>query len=129
MPQGVKFTTEEARIAARRKSSVDYRRRHPDRNIASRKKYRDKHREEIVAKKREARYGLTSDEYYRIWNEQFGLCAICQDKPAKHIDHSHVTGKVRGLLCGPCNMGLGLCQESVARLKAAIRYLEKHHGR
>lgn len=58
---------------------------------------------------------------------QGGHCAICPNTPKVrrlHIDHDHKTGKVRGLLCFPCNrfiLGAGVRPE---RLRAAADYLE-----
>ena len=53
------------------------------------------------------------EDYKRILSEQGGRCAVCgTDKPGGHgsfhVDHDHETSAVRGLLCGKCNMGLGL---------------------
>lgn len=40
-----------------------------------------------------------------------------------HVDHHHGTGAVRGLLCSPCNIAIGLFRESPARMRAAISYV------
>jgi hypothetical protein len=56
------------------------------------------------------------------------VCAVCKRDPEKghlHVDHDHVTGKVRGLLCGACNRTLGLTSESPERLRALAEYLER----
>lgn len=66
-----------------------------------------------------------------------GVCAIC-GKPETHgngkssikllaVDHCHTTGKIRGLLCHKCNLGIGHLDDSIDRLEAAINYLEKHY--
>lgn len=80
-------------------------------------------------------YGLTEAQYMRIWKKQKGRCAICScelellgwpsDKMA-NVDHCHLTGQVRALLCGPCNKGLGLFKDSLGLLRQAVKYLEKH---
>jgi hypothetical protein len=59
------------------------------------------------------RYGLTPEAYDSLLESQGGGCAICGSTIADsrgnrpHVDHCHDTGKVRGILCGRCNMGLG----------------------
>lgn len=76
-----------------------------------------------------AKYGLTEEQFRRMYLDQKGLCAICPKRMSGrdcHIDHDHVTGKVRGLLCSSCNTGLGFFKDSVRLLASAIVYLEKH---
>lgn len=71
------------------------------------------------------RFGLTVDQRRKMIEKQNSLCAICGDfllRPC--IDHSHQTGKIRGILCQKCNSGLGMFRDSVVYLSAAIRYLE-----
>lgn len=70
-------------------------------------------------------YGITQEQYLALVGQQQGLCAICHEKPLKSldIDHNHETKRVRGLLCGNCNRGLGLFKDSVLRFESAIHYL------
>jgi hypothetical protein len=74
---------------------------------------------------RRREYGLTEEEYNNMVLSQNNMCAIC-NKPSDrtlHIDHDHITGKVRGLLCSNCNLGIGLLQEDLIILDRAIEYL------
>jgi hypothetical protein len=74
---------------------------------------------------RRREYGLTEEEYNNMVLSQNNMCAICNKPSDKtlHIDHDHVTGKVRGLLCFNCNLGIGLLQEDLVVLNRAIEYL------
>lgn len=55
----------------------------------------------------ETKYGVDADQYNQLMTEQGGVCAICKSPPPGlrplHLDHDHVTGKPRGLLCAKCN--------------------------
>lgn len=76
-------------------------------------------------------YGLTQDQYDDMIDAQDNRCAICRKETAGkalHVDHDHETGRVRGLLCGPCNMGLGHFGDDVDRMADAIRYLKEEEA-
>ena len=81
-----------------------------------------------MAHLRPEKYGLTRDELAALL-AQHGVCAICQTdkwgKKGPQIDHDHVTGAVRGVLCSNCNNGLGRFKDDPARLRAAAAYLEQ----
>ena len=75
-------------------------------------------------------YGLRGADLRRLLDEQDHRCAICRDPIRREqrgldIDHDHVTGQVRGLLCGACNRGLGHFKDRPDVLVAAAEYLRK----
>lgn len=75
-------------------------------------------------------YGISQAQYEALLEEQGGVCAIChrpeKSKNAKNlsVDHDHVTGKVRGLLCSFCNHALGYFRDDITALERAIDYLK-----
>lgn len=76
--------------------------------------------------KLKAIYGLTLEQFDEMYAHQEGQCAICKSYALKNsicIDHNHSTGKVRSLLCRKCNAAIGLMDENITVLKAAIAYL------
>lgn len=78
----------------------------------------------IKNRQRDRRYGLVAGQFDDLFANQLGKCAICKNLMSPpHIDHDHKTGKVRALLCGKCNTGLGQFDECIVRLTAAIEYL------
>ena len=74
-------------------------------------------------------YGMTPEEVQELIASQDGLCAVCHDRPAQHIDHDHETGLVRGVLCFCCNAALGQFRDQVEILRSAITYLERRSAR
>lgn len=80
-----------------------------------------------------AKYGLTLEAFRLLLSGQGGVCAICL-KPCMTgqrlaVDHDHVTGVVRGLLCRKCNIGIGHFGEDPAVLLRAIEYLAARRER
>jgi len=81
-------------------------------------------------------FGITLEYYYELLEKQNHVCAICfqpettwnkkHHKPQSlSVDHCHVTGKIRGLLCNNCNRGVGLLQDNPTILQSALTYLQK----
>lgn len=92
---------------------------------------RHRTRDVEYAAKLQSRYGITIDQYDAMLVAQGGRCAICPSTTPGghggrrfHVDHDHTTGVVRGLLCSPCNSGLGHLGDNPDRLRAALAYLE-----
>ena len=73
------------------------------------------------------RYGITESVFLSMVASQGNACAICRETFSKtpHIDHDHLTGDIRGLLCQTCNHGIGLLGENIEVMKRAITYLLK----
>lgn len=75
------------------------------------------------------KYGLTRDEYKRVLRcKSTRPCQICHKKDKLVIDHDHITGKYRGLLCRHCNLAIGHLQDDPERARAAAKYLQKHRN-
>lgn len=94
------------------------------------KEAREKYLRKSVGYALRSRYGVTDHQVAELAAFQKGVCSICGAPPdttrkrgGLHVDHDHTTGSVRGLLCEPCNLGLGFFKDSPERLTAAIRYL------
>lgn len=124
----------------RRKAEEQRRRRASEKGRAWSKEYYS--RPEVKAKKRELSrrpsqvdsrrncaykkdFGITLETYKQLVIAQAGLCLICgkTEKRRLAVDHDHVSGKVRGLLCGNCNRGLGLFKDNPRLLANAIAYI------
>lgn len=79
-------------------------------------------------------YGITVQDYEKMFEDQQGLCKICNTEgfvmdEKRHkmrlvVDHCHSTGFIRGLLCHNCNRALGLLSDDVVRFERAIDYLK-----
>jgi uncharacterized protein YtpQ (UPF0354 family) len=79
-------------------------------------------------------YGLSLQEFNLIYKQQKGRCKLCGRKIRKQsinslrsktamVDHNHVTGKIRGLLCCRCNLAIGLFDDNSSLLKKAAKYV------
>lgn len=85
-------------------------------------------RETTRARRLMQKYGISVADWDRLYDDQLGRCVICLTTLADVkvcVDHDHVTGEVRGLLCNVCNQGLGYFGDDAVRLQRAIDYLNE----
>ncbi len=115
-----------------------------DKVLAKSKRYRDNNLDTCRQRNREwyqsnkdmvkdrtlrRKYGITLEQFNGMLGKQGGHCALCPTLPSEQkngtlvVDHCHATGKIRGLLCNPCNTAIGLLKEDKEVLKRAIGYL------
>jgi hypothetical protein len=116
------------------------------------KRYREKHKDELTKKHSEHYYnnkeyyynvtrknrlrvafGITITEYEEILKLQNNKCAICGNPSNSSryglvVDHDHITGEIRSLLCNNCNTGIGLLKEDPVILQKAVEYINKHNN-
>jgi hypothetical protein len=124
-----------------------YAQKHPERRLASYRKWRENNRSTINTKRRayyakntdkayfgwtRKQYGVDREQYEEMMQTQNAKCAICgvdfstlSRRPA--IDHNHATGEVRALLCNPCNARVGFVETEATYRVAVLSYLEQHN--
>jgi hypothetical protein len=116
----------------------------------SRKKWAEKNKEKLAQKNKikyqqtkdmvrdqqlKRHFGISKADYDRMLKLQNGLCAICGSSNTGHknksfaTDHDHKTGKIRGLLCRGCNVGIGNLQDDPVLLLKAANYILTSHLR
>ena len=113
------------------------------RKIAYSRKYRAAHKKKLAKRQRDkwkarrpacrarmwrkwhlkSKYGISLDDYKALLKRQRGRCAICRKRKAR-LCVDHKGRKVRGLLCSPCNCGLGFFRDDPKRMRKAIAYLK-----
>lgn len=115
-PDGLQYTCKQCK----KEDASERRRREPEK--FNRPRTREARRREHL----KAKYSMVPGDYDRLVSSQAGKCAICGKETAYLcIDHDHKTGRVRALLCRPCNLILGFSKENSNILRHAIAYLDK----
>lgn len=73
-------------------------------------------------------YGITAEQYDQMMEDQKGLCGACGKEPSKRlvVDHCHIQGHVRKLVCDSCNVCMGLAGDDPATLRMLAEYIERH---
>ena len=111
-----------------------YRKANPEKVRASQYAWRARNYEKFQAIERnyvlKKKYGITSSEWQSMLESQENRCLICRTseptgKQPWHTDHCHATGKVRGIICQPCNIMLGGAKDNISTLQSAVAYLQK----
>jgi uncharacterized Zn finger protein (UPF0148 family) len=144
------FALEESYERVKERATA-YNKAFPERRREYSKRWREANKETLKANQKEWRartrerdrekrkawalyqeYGMSLADFWALHTAQEGACAICQKRPTDpftlHVDHCHETGKIRGLLCSPCNTGLGRFKDDPERLMKAARYLDGSSG-
>ncbi len=110
-----------------------------DAKVEAQKRYRstEKYRETAWASHIKRKYNITLEEYESYLISQNYSCKICNSKKANRnwkekqqridlfIDHCHTTGKIRGLLCNKCNIGIAMFSDNLDTLANAMSYLKE----
>ena len=71
----------------------------------------------------ERKYGLTREQVSELLVSQDGLCALCYKRPAVDVDHDHETGRIRGMLCHGCNLGLAALGDNEEAIRWVLEYV------
>jgi hypothetical protein len=125
------YTPEERGAHDRKYYSNPFNRR---RKRQRQREYYYRNRETCLDRIRKINYKLSGDDYQQMLAAQGSCCAICRGtstvlrsgrRRQLAVDHDHLSGGVRGLLCNDCNAGLGYFRNDPAFLIAAAAYLKR----
>lgn len=111
---------------------LSYKERHPKRRAATVKRWKKENAEHVRESRRGRQYRMTPGQYAEMTKEQNDSCAICHKHrdaccgQTLNVDHCHITGKIRGLLCKKCNLLLGHIDDRLDLLRNMTAYMEKH---
>ena len=137
------YNSSEKVKAKKREEIKQWRKDNPEKKKEQKKRHYEKHHEKCLKRSKEwyhtnkdryrngamlRKYGISLEEYNALREQQNYECALCKKHEDENyqglvIDHSHVTGKVRKLLCTSCNVGLGMFQDNPELLEKAAEYL------
>lgn len=127
-----------------REKNRKYYTQNPEKIKAGKRKYHINNQRKIKNDKLKGSYGITVEDYERMYLEQWGMCAICGTQKKSSlggrfkrgeilcVDHCHNSEKVRLLLCSKCNLLLGyagIAGDDIFVLQNAIDYIEYHNNR
>lgn len=96
------------------------------------KQYSEKNPGRSRIRNLKSKYNMTEEQYFAILATQDGKCGLCEntesgrkDSPWLHVDHNHITGVIRGLLCHNCNTAVGMIEKNGINLKSIEKWIEK----
>lgn len=97
--------------------------------------HRDQNRNSYRDKSLRASFGISLAEYEEMLASQGNVCGACGGAETDThygklrrmaVDHCHTSGRIRGILCGSCNKGIGHFKDDPVLLRKAADYLERH---
>lgn len=140
-------STEEVKSQKREKVK-EWRERNPEKRAEQKKRHYEKNKEKVLQRSKDwyyantdryrnrtmlRKYGITLKQCEALKEKQEYRCALCGDHESANkqglvVDHCHVSGEVRKLLCPPCNVGLGMFKDNPELLLKAADYIKEHNG-
>jgi hypothetical protein len=133
-----KLAMEESVKLTQSQKVAKWRRDNPEKYQENQRRYQEKMKterpDELALRYRKrnykSKYGITLEIFEEMLEKQNGVCYICGNKNVanKHlaVDHCHKSGKVRKLLCNPCNLTVEHIENSLAPYERYIDYIEDH---
>lgn len=138
----------EYRKAYQRVKVAQWRESNPDKRKEQKRRHYEKHKDKIDQRAKDwyennkerhvnnallRKYGVTLDQYNLLRAQQDFRCAVCNAHETDvgkqmFVDHDHVTGKIRKLLCTKCNVGIGMLQDNPDIMERAAKYIRDHNG-
>jgi len=112
-----------------------YGKEYRQRTKLERREYRQSNKDKINDVILKFKYGISLEKHNSMLALQNGVCKICHQPEIRKlhgkitkisVDHDHLTGRVRGLLCSRCNLIIGKCKDDPILLRKAAEYLENH---
>jgi hypothetical protein len=101
------------------KRSKEYYSKNKEKAKAAHKKWANENKDKVAFTKAKSAYGISKEEYDSLKK----VCVICGNTINLKIDHSHQSGRIRGMLCDNCNKGLGFFKDNPTLLLRASDYI------
>lgn len=127
MTERVTYTQKRCRACSGHRDKEKRRRRQRTKNAA----YYVANKEKFRTYGLQRKYKITQEQYEETLAAQNGHCAVCPSREGSprrqplFVDHDHVTGEFRGLLCGIHNVALGMVRDDASILEALAAYLRR----
>lgn len=85
----------------------------------------------VRSSKLRSKFGISRAEYEEMAKNQNYRCLICSKhqselKRGLAVDHCHISGQIRGLLCNRCNRGIGMLNDDTNTIENALAYIKLH---
>lgn len=101
-----------------------------EKTFAYKKKWKDGNPPKLRCGHLRKKYGITLAQWEELFTQQGNCCAVCKTTDPGtqnwHTDHCHTTGKVRGILCSRCNLGIGRFKDNADLFEAVAAYLRRN---